>query len=104
MILVASAALQAWLGETGIVLAAGVAGFADAHSAAVSAAQLASAQRIGADQAVLPVLAALTTNTVTKIVLAFTGHRTFALCVVPGLLLVVAAAWAGVFLAGGKLV
>jgi len=104
VVLVASAVLQAWLGETGVVLAAGVAGFADAHSAAVSAAQLASAQRINADQAVLPVLAAFSTNTVTKIVLAFTGHRAFALCVVPGLLLVVAAAWAGVFLAGGKLV
>jgi len=100
VILVASAALQAWLGETGIVLAAGVAGFADAHSAAVSAAQLTSAQRINAEQAVLPVLAALTTNTVTKIVLAFTGgSRAFALCVVPGLMLVVAAAWAAVPLA-----
>jgi len=100
VILVASAALQAWLGETGIVLAAGVAGFADAHSAAVSAAQLTSAQRINAEQAVLPVLAALTTNTVTKIVLAFTGgSRAFALCVVPGLMLVVASAWAAVPLA-----
>jgi uncharacterized membrane protein (DUF4010 family) len=103
-ILMASAALQAWLGETGAVIAAGVAGFADTHSAAVSAAQLANAQRITADQAVLPVLAAFTTNTVTKIVLAVTGHRTFALSVVPGLLLVVGAAWAGVFLSGGKLV
>lgn len=104
VILVASAALQAWLGETGIVLAAGVAGFADAHSAAVSAAQLTSAQRISVDQAVLPVLAALTTNTVTKIVLAFTGPRAFALSVVPGLVLVAAAAWAGALLSGGALI
>jgi uncharacterized membrane protein (DUF4010 family) len=104
-ILVASAALQAWLGDTGVVLAAGMAGFADTHSAAVSAAQLASAQRIGADQAVLPILAAFTTNTVTKIVLAFTGgNRAFALCVVPGLVIVAAAAWAGVFLSGRGLV
>lgn len=100
VILVASAALQAWLGDTGVILAAGVAGFADAHAAAVSAAQLANAQRIGAEQAVLPVLAAFTTNTVTKIVLAFTGDRTFALSVVPGLVLVVLAAWAGVLLSG----
>ena len=105
VILVASAALQAWLGETGVVLAAGVAGFADAHSAAVSAAQLTSAQHIKAEQAVLPVLAALTTNTVTKIVLAFAGgNRAFALRVVPGLVLVVAAAWAGALIAGSKLV
>lgn len=100
VILLGSAALQAWLGQAGVVIASGVAGFADTHSAAVSAAQLASVQRITAEQAVLPVLAALTTNTVTKIVLAFTGgNRAFALSVVPGLLLVVAAAWAGVPLA-----
>ena len=103
-ILVASAALQAWLGATGVVIATAVAGFADTHSAAVSAAQLTNAQRITAEQAVLPVLAAFSTNTVTKIVLAFTGHRTFALSVVPGLLLVVAAAWAGAFLSGGRLI
>lgn len=98
-ILVVSAALQAWLGEAGIVIAAGMAGFADAHSAAVSAASLVAAQKMTAAQAVYPVLAALATNTVTKIVLAFTGgNRAFALAVVPGLLLVVAAAWAGAFL------
>ena len=100
VILVASAALQAWLGEAGIVIAAGVAGFADAHSAAVSAASLVTAQKMTAAQAVYPVLAALTTNTATKVVLAFTGgSRAFALAVVPGLLLVVAAAWAGAILA-----
>jgi uncharacterized membrane protein (DUF4010 family) len=100
VILVASAALQAWLGEAGIVIAAGVAGFADAHSAAVSAASLVAAQKMTAAQAVYPVLAALTTNTVTKVVLAFTGgSRAFALAVVPGLLLVVAAAWTGAVLA-----
>ena len=99
VILVASAALQAWLGEAGIVMAAGVAGFADAHSAAVSAASLVAAQKMTAVQAVYPVLAALTTNTVTKVVLAFTGgSRAFAFSVVPGLLLVAAAAWAGAFL------
>ncbi|MCW5735796.1 MAG: MgtC/SapB family protein [Enhydrobacter sp.] len=99
VILVVSAALQAWLGEAGIVIAAGVAGFADAHSASVSAASVVAAQKMSAAQAVYPVLAALTTNTITKIVLAFTGgSRLFALCVVPGLLLVVAAAWAGALL------
>jgi uncharacterized membrane protein (DUF4010 family) len=100
IILAASAALQAWLGETGVVLAAGVAGFADTHSSSVSVASLAAAQKISPDQAMVPILTAFTTNTVTKIVLAFAGgSRTFALCVVPGLVLVVAAAWAGMPLA-----
>ena len=58
-----------------------------------------AAQKIAAAQAVYPVLAALTTNTVTKVVLAFTGgSRAFAFSVVPGLLLVVAAAWTGALL------
>ncbi len=97
VVLVASAALQAWLGDTGIVLAAGAAGFADAHSAAVSVASLVNTNRLEADhQAVVPILAALTTNTATKIVLAFAGgSRAFAFSVVPGLLLVAGAAWAG---------
>jgi uncharacterized membrane protein (DUF4010 family) len=103
VILIASAALQAWLGSTGALLAAAVAGFADAHSAAVSAATLATAQKMDAHQAVLPILAAFTTNTVTKMALAFAGNRAFALIVVPGLVLVLAAAWAGVLLIGPRL-
>ena len=103
VILVASAALQAWLGAAGVLIAAATAGFADTHSPAMAAAALASADRISADQAVLPILVALSTNTVTKIVLAFTGNRAFALGVVPGLVLVAAAAWAGALLGGSKL-
>ena len=45
-------------------------------------------------------LAAFTTNTVTKMVFAVTaGGRTFALYVIPGLLLMLVAAWAGAFVA-----
>jgi hypothetical protein len=45
---------------------------------------------------VLPILAGLTTNTISKIVFASTaGGRRFALRVTPGLVLVVAAAWLG---------
>jgi hypothetical protein len=44
----------------------------------------------------LPILAGLSTNTVSKIVLAgISGGQAFALRVVPGLILVAAAAWAG---------
>jgi uncharacterized membrane protein (DUF4010 family) len=103
VILIASAALQSWLGDAGVVIAAGTAGFADAHSAAVSVASLVRADRIGVDHAVPPILLAFSTNTVTKIVLAFAGNRAYALSVVPGLLLVAAAAWLGFVLEGGKL-
>ncbi len=95
LMLVVAAALNARLGERGVMVAAAVGGFVDTHSAAVSVASLVSAGTLDLNGAVFPILAALTTNTITKIVLAFTsGGRRFGMQVVPGLLLVVASAWA----------
>jgi uncharacterized membrane protein (DUF4010 family) len=63
-------------------------------------ASLVSDGRIKPPQTIIPVLAAFTTNTVTKMVFAVTaGGRQFALYVIPGLLLMLAAAWAGAFIA-----
>jgi uncharacterized membrane protein (DUF4010 family) len=101
VVLLAAAAAQDWFGEAGVLAAAAMAGFADTHSAAVSVASLVSDGRIKAPQSIIPVLAAVSTNTVTKMVFAITaGGRAFALYVIPGLLLIVVAAWAGAFLAG----
>jgi uncharacterized membrane protein (DUF4010 family) len=95
-ILVASAALQEWFGETGIVVAAALAGFVDTHSAAISVASLVASGKMRAADAVFPILAGLSTNTISKMVLAgFSGGRSFALRVIPGLILVALAAWAG---------
>lgn len=95
-VLLASAALQTWFGAAGAVAAAGVAGLADAHAGAIAAASLVSTGALTPQAATLPVLAALSTNTVTKTVFAFgAGGRAFAWRVVPGLALVLAAAWAG---------
>ncbi len=99
VVLMASAALQDWFGGRGVLAATAVAGFADTHSAAVSVASLVAAGKLKAAESVIPILAALTTNTVTKMVFALTaGSRTFALCVIPGLILLAAAAWAGAVL------
>jgi len=99
-VLLVAAAAQDWFGEAGVLVAASAAGFADTHSAAVSVASLVSDGRIKPPQTIVPVLAALTTNTITKMVLAVTaGGRTFALYVIPGLLLMLATAWAGAFIA-----
>lgn len=98
-ILLVSAALQERFGEAGVLAAAAVAGFADTHSAAVSVAALVADGRILPPATILPILAALTTNTVTKIAFAAAaGGRTFVLQVVPGLLLMAAAAWLGALL------
>ena len=95
-IMVAAAALQEWLGEEGIVLAAALAGFVDTHSAAISVATLVASGKMTAADAVLPILAGLSTNTISKLVLAATsGGRSFAVRVIPGLILVVLAAWGG---------
>ena len=95
-IMVAAAALQDWLGENGIILAAVLAAFVDTHSAAISVASLVASGKMTAADAVLPILAGLSTNTISKLVLAGTsGGRSFAVRVIPGLILVVLAAWAG---------
>ncbi|MBS1850432.1 MAG: MgtC/SapB family protein [Acidobacteria bacterium] len=93
-VLLLSAALNSWMGSRGVLISSAVAGFADAHSVAVSAASLVAAGKMQAHDALLPCLAGLTTNTVTKAVFAMvTGGRRFALQVIPGLLLVIAGVW-----------
>jgi uncharacterized membrane protein (DUF4010 family) len=98
VVLLVAAAAQDWFGEAGVLVAAAAAGFADTHSAAVSVASLVGDGRLKPPQSVIPVLAAFTTNTLTKMAFAVTaGGRTFAAYVIPGLLLMLAAAWAGIF-------
>lgn len=95
-----SAAIVAQFGAAGLIPAAAAAGFADAHSIAVSVGSLVAAGKISIDAAVLPVLAGLTTNTITKIVLAcINGGSRYALQVVPGLVLTITASWLGWLLA-----
>jgi hypothetical protein len=65
----------------------------------MAVASLVVAGKITAGDAVIPILEALTSNAVTKAVLAATsGDRAYALEIIPGLLLVIGAAWAGLLL------
>lgn len=92
--LVISALLTQWLGDRGLMIAAGVAGFTDAHAPAISSASLAASGRTQAEFAALAVLVGFTTNTVSKTVVAFSlGDRRYALELVPGLVLMAVAAW-----------
>jgi uncharacterized membrane protein (DUF4010 family) len=92
----ASAAIVAWLGAGGLVAAAAVTGLADAHSTAISVGSLVAAGKISVAESTLPILLGLTTNTVTKIVIALlNGGGRFAAQVIPGLLLTIGAAWLG---------
>jgi len=95
-VIIASAAFREWFGETGVILAAAVAGFADTHSAAISVASLVASKKINTTDAVVPILAGLSTNTISKMIFAqASGGRSFAIRVIPGLILVVSAAWVG---------
>jgi uncharacterized membrane protein (DUF4010 family) len=103
-VLLASAALRHWFGETGAVVAAGLSGFVDTHAAAISIAALVASGRMAPADCVIPILAGFTTNSLTKLILGSTsGGRAFAVRVVPGIILVAVAAWAGALVSlGGR--
>jgi uncharacterized membrane protein (DUF4010 family) len=100
IVLVISAGLQEQFGSAGVLIAAVVAGLVDTHAAAISVATLVASGKVVPQDAVLPILAALTSNTLSKIAMAAIGGGwAFALRVVPGLVLVALAAWVGTFAA-----
>lgn len=99
IVMLSAAALRHAFGAAGVLAAAGLGGLVDAHAAAISVASLAAAGQMRPDEAVLPILLGLTTNTLTKMTFAVgAGGRGFAVRVVPGLILVIGAAWLGAML------
>jgi uncharacterized membrane protein (DUF4010 family) len=97
--LAVSSVLTSWLGDRGLMLAAALAGFGDAHAAAISAASLAAGGQTAVPLAAIAVLIGFTTNALSKTIVAFSlGDRRFALELLPGLVLMVVAAWAGWFM------
>ena len=92
----ATAALRAWMGEEGVLAAAALAGVVDPHAAAASVAALVAGGKLTPEAALVPILAGLTANSVSKLGLAvFAGPPGFAVRVAPGLILVALAAWVG---------
>jgi uncharacterized membrane protein (DUF4010 family) len=73
-ILVVSAALRENFGEIGVIVGAALAGFADTHSAAVSIASLVASGKMSPADAISRILAALSTNTVSKIIVVLRCH------------------------------
>lgn len=87
-ILALSAALAHGFGEAGMFAASAVAGLADAHASAASAAQVFQSGQIDVDAAALAVLIGLAANTASKAAVAFGGGgRDYALRLLPGLVL-----------------
>jgi uncharacterized membrane protein (DUF4010 family) len=94
VMLVAAAALKDMLGEAGIVAGAGLAGFIDAHSGAISIATLAKTGKLSPAEAASPILFAISSNALAKALIAFSvGSHGYALRIIPGLILSLGAAW-----------
>jgi uncharacterized membrane protein (DUF4010 family) len=99
LIVLVTAALNAWLGARGMLLGAALTDFADAHATAASAASLMAATKSTSAQAVVPILIGLSTNTLMKGVVAFkSGGVHHAARIAPGLALMIAAVWLGAWL------
>jgi uncharacterized membrane protein (DUF4010 family) len=101
VILFLCAALNEHYGSRGVLVGAALSGFADTHATAISIASLVRAGRLAPETAVGPILLGFTTNTLTKAIVAFSvGGSRFGLKLLPGLVLVVAAAFVGMWVGG----
>jgi uncharacterized membrane protein (DUF4010 family) len=99
LVLLIAAMLQRWLGSAGVTLTATVIGFADTHAPAISASEMLAAGSLDLAQTRLAILCALSANTVTKAIVAYTnGGLPYAKHIWPGLTVLLAGAWAGYFL------
>ena len=86
-ILLVSALVRDRFGESGLIAAAAAGGFADAHASSGTAAEIFARGGLGLATALWAVVAAFTTNTISKTVAAFgAGGRRFGLKLMPGLL------------------
>ena len=93
-VMLAAALLSDRYGNAGAMFAIALAGFADAHATAASAASLAASGDMTHAASVLAILLCVTTNTVSKAVIAFTvGGKVFGSRVGFGLVLMLGSLW-----------
>jgi uncharacterized membrane protein (DUF4010 family) len=96
LVMLLTSVLNTYYGTSGATLGATMAGFGDAQSAAAAVANLVMSGQLSGDGAVLPIVAGISSNTISKIFVAVAcGSRAFAIRIVPGLIFVVASTWLG---------
>jgi len=99
VILIVSALFRQWFGEYGLLAATAAGGFADAHAPAASIAQVFVTEKISLQVACIGVLIGLATNTISKTIVAFvSGGAAFAWRLLPGLVAMLAAFGAALFI------
>ncbi|MEZ5500437.1 MAG: DUF4010 domain-containing protein [Steroidobacteraceae bacterium] len=88
-------------GSAGALLSVALGGLADTHAAAASVGGLAASGAMALPTAALGVLLALTSNSLTKMILAISaGGSRYALVIVPGIVAMLIAAWLVAWLGG----
>lgn len=94
VVLIAAAGLKVWFGQAGLIVASAVAGLVDVHAAAISVTTLTLTDAISTEQAVIPILVALTVNSVSKAIMAVVSStRLFASYIIAGLVIQMTAVW-----------
>jgi uncharacterized membrane protein (DUF4010 family) len=98
-ILLVSTALSAWFGLRGTLFAAALSGLVDAHATAASVATLVATNKLLVEEAVLAILAGLTTNTLMKAAVAYkAGGVQYLVRILPGLFLAICSIWLSLWL------
>ncbi len=98
-LLAVAALMERQFGATGALVGIALGGFADAHSAAASAAALARSAALSGEVAAMAVLLAASSNSLTKLVVAASaGGRVYAQRLAPSIVLMIAGAWAALAL------
>jgi uncharacterized membrane protein (DUF4010 family) len=99
VVTIASSGLQKHLGRAGIVLVSAAAALVDAHSTAGSVASMHRARTVDDRTAIFVLLVALSANTLTKVIVAWSGRNVrYGTTVTLGSLAVAGAAWLGLLL------
>lgn len=94
VVIVVATLLRRALGEGGAILGAALAAFADTHAAGASLASMHANGQLSEEPAVLGILVGISTNSVTKLLIAHgSGVKAYARRVSVGVLLALAATW-----------
>lgn len=96
IVLVISAGLNQYFGQTGLIVGSAFVGLVDAHAPTVSIASFVANGQLVVSNAALPILAAFSLNAFSKAITAVvSGGKVFAWQVVPSLVIQVTSVWIG---------
>ena len=94
LVTLVAAALNAWVGAGSLIYSAAATGLVDAHSIVASVSALVGGGKVLLADTPPAVLAALTSNTLTKaVIVCYSGSPAYRWRVLPGLLLLMVAVW-----------